>query len=284
MMFSMLLAMIVAVPQNQRAQVDTTVTYTTGSTIRVINPAGRIVVRGGDGTTVRIRATFPAGDRLHIDRSGGVQVQRVVAGVPANAQPMTMELDIPRGAPIDLLGQRTDVVVTGMQARILVRTIGGNIAIRGGRGVVQARSVNGAVTVTGADGALDLRSTSERVTVDSSRGDLTVDTRSGDIAVPIDGFRSVKINSLSGHIVLRGAPARESALEASTHSGDVTMNLSTGAKAEIRAETTDGRIDWRVSGAPAASGGQSRFVLGSGGGSVALRSFGGTVRIVARDQ
>ncbi|NOT08135.1 MAG: DUF4097 family beta strand repeat protein [Gemmatimonadales bacterium] len=263
----------------QSRAVDTTIAYTPGATILVINPSGKTVIRGADRSDIRIRATPPQGDRIDIDRRGGLQIQRVVAGIPANAGPMLFELDVPRGAPIDLLGQRTEVSVVGVLARIAVNSREGNIVIRGGRGVVKARTISGSVTVTGADGALDLRSTSEAVTVDSSRGDLTAETRSGNIVTPLDGFRSVKATSLSGAILLRGVPSREGAVAASSHSGDITLAIPAGANAEIRAGTTDGSIKWRVPGAPAGTATESRLILGSGGGSIDLRSFGGTVRI-----
>lgn len=263
-----------------RSRIDTTIAFDRAGTVDLSLVSGEIVVTSWGRNAVRVHATSERG-RLRLDASPS-RIRLEVRSYRGGMGDTRYEVTIPAGA------------------RLLARSVSGNIHARGGGEVdahsvsgdivlsnassrVTAESVSGSVRITGVRGGLRAGSTSGDLELSDITGDVDARTVSGDIE--LDGVRSafVRTETVSGDTRFAGTLDPKGRYEFHSHSGDLRLILPP-AGASVSAATFSGDVDsdYPMTLLPGtrAGGRQVEFTINGGGGArVVTETFSGDITI-----
>jgi DUF4097 and DUF4098 domain-containing protein YvlB len=138
-------------------QTDTVFAVRPDARLAVSGMGGEVVVRTWDRNEMRVVADHSSRDRLDVRASGsvvrvGVKSRR---GVPRSVE---YNITMPATMSVEIDGTFMDADVRGVQGRIQIETVQGDIVVEGGERVT-AQSVQGDVDVRGARGTLRVGTT-----------------------------------------------------------------------------------------------------------------------------
>jgi DUF4097 and DUF4098 domain-containing protein YvlB len=268
-----------------RTRIDTTLAFERGGTVDLSLISGEIKVDGWDRNEVKIQATSERG-LLRLESS-----------------PSRIRLDV-RSDRGEMGDTRYEVTVPN-SARVLTRSVSGDITTRGGA-EVEAHSVSGDVTVSDVAGRATLESVSGGVEAMHVGGGLRVNAVSGDLrATDVTGdvdaqtvsgeltLQDIKSSyvtteTVSGDLRFSGKVDPKGRYEFHAHSGDVRIALPSGIPgASFSVQTFSGDIDsgCQMTLQPSNENGgrhqrRIEFTLGNGGGAkFTIETFSGDVTI-----
>lgn len=163
-----------------------------------------------------------------------------------------------------------------------LHTEGGNVDVKG-CGDTRVRTAGGNVSIAGATGTVDIETGGGNLDLQRCEGPVTVRTGGGNITVHA-GRGPLKATTGGGNIDARIAhPEGASQVELSTGAGNIALSLPDGVSARLSASTGIGRVSMEPSDRARlkASGQELEALLGSGTGSVRLRTGAGNIDIRA---
>ena len=278
-------------------QADTLVQADGATRLHLQLQRGEVVVRTWDRDAVQVRATYPPGRTLQIERSGGTLVVRVDAqrgrgsGGPSLG-PADFEFTVPRGFDVDVEGMAVGVDIQGTEGHVEVTTVQGAIQVRGGRGNISLESVSGRITVEEARGNIRTNTVAGAITVSGSSGEIYGETVGGSITLTDIRSRRVEARTVSGPLRYDGAIEDGGRYTFGTHAGDVWLRLPEDMNARVSAVTLAGEIKVDFSGAPDTTvrtpgmpGLREKrlmFETGDGSARVSVETFAGTLHILRR--
>ena len=200
--------------------------------IEIDNLKGRIQVRGWNRSEVKLGGTLGEGvERLVVEGSGDHLVVKVQypkqIGVwrSDRSGPTDLQLQVPLQASLDIESVSANIDVDGVAPQSLsVDTVSGDVVIAAAPGSADINSVSG----------------DQRLTLNSR--DVKVESVSGDIALRGRLGGEVHGETVSGQLSIdsNGMPLRD--LQATTVSGDTTLNIALEDGARVKAETVSGDI------------------------------------------
>jgi hypothetical protein len=163
--------------------------------------------------------------------------------------------------PISIERMQGDVSADGDLANIDVHDVGG--------GHVHLRTLKGSITLTNVtDGHVEISSVSGPVTLKNVSGP------------------NVEVNTTNGVITYTGMFSDYGDYEFTTHSGDINVNLPANASIDVAARSVTGKVEndfpfhaKKHVPFPVTSGRAFAGTSNSGGSSVQLRSYSGTIRV-----
>lgn len=241
-----------------------------GDTLRVINPNGRTVIRGGNFTEVRVKADqfySIAGQRPEIRMTPGINDVTVVINTG------------PRGSFFAGNSNRVDLTIElPANAEIDARATSGEIEISGVTGAVQADTSSGDITLSNLPGAATVRSSSGNVTLNGLAGDARVQTTSGNIDAT-DLTHPRDISSSSGGIRVTGTFVDNTHVQSS--SGSVTLRLRPDSSVKIDVTTNSGAVnagDLPLEGLKR-EGNKTTGTLAAGTGNLTIQTSSGSVTL-----
>lgn len=273
---------------------DTTVRMTSSAVVDVTVRTGKLVVRGVDGSTGRVRG----GSSNYELRSTGVSLTlesrddaRRGRETRDDRDESTIELDVPRGVRLVVSTLSADVDIREIGGSVEVRSTSGNVQLTDVPGRAIVETIAGDVRATGSGTLLRVTTVSGDLRVREARGELDLHTTSGDVSVSGERIVRFAAESMSGDIQFDGLLTTDARVQISTHSGDVTVRLPDGARGELSLSTFTGEL---IAGGPltllpgessAARRGRNvrRYALGSGQGPgllLDITTFTGDVRLV----
>jgi len=267
--------------QEKSGGADTTIAVRPGTRLEVHDLNGSITVRTWARNEVRVLAEHSKKDQVDIEYGGAVL--KVSASSRRGApRDVDYQITVPTAMDLTLGGVYADVSVEGSTGRIAVETVQGDVVVRGGRSLVTLHSTNGDVTATGVQGRLEANSTNGTVTVEDAEGEMYVEGVNGDIS--LRGIRSgnVDVSTVNGSIDYHGTVQDDGTYRLSTHNGDVTMTVPTGANATVTVSTFSGDFesDFPVTLTGGRQSKRFSFTVGSGKATMELESFQGSIHLV----
>lgn len=134
-------------------------------------------------------------------------------------------VSVPRDCPVQLNLITADAVITGMGARVSIRSGAGDVTLDGVAGRIDANTVSGVIEAQGLDGAVSFTSVS------------------GDLALAGGTIDRLTARSVSGRIAADVDLMGDSRVQINTVSGEVSLRLSQTTSAEVAITSTAGRID-----------------------------------------
>lgn len=282
-------------PDADRLRVDTGSVRGRAS-LRVSYPGDRVVYRGARGLhSLRVArdGTFFDGGRGGRD----VVVSNRGRGLEAHAE---IVVRVPQGGDLKVYLGAGGVVVRDAEADLAFETGAGDVDVAGVTGEVRVDTGAGAISVSGVDGYVHLDTGSGRVRVaDVSGRALEVDTGSGAVEGKDVSAEKVVVDTGSGRIRFEGLTA--SRVECDTGSGSVHLSLASDIDrvvvdtasgsvtlvvpeelgAELRLDTSSGRISVNAPGAvvDVAKRNSLRGTLGDGVGRIVVDTGSGGVKV-----
>lgn len=259
-------------------QTDTTFAVPAGARLEVNNMSGPVQVTAWDRDAVRVRARHASTTTVDIDRTGNVVRLRVRSdrGMPS----ADLDVSVPRSMSIDVDGTFTNATVTGTTSQVAVRTVHGNVTVRGGSDV-RAEAVQGAVTVENASGTVEAKSVNQHVRVSGARGDVRAEAINGNIAFERIQSSNVRGATVNGRVSYDGTIRDGGRYNLVSHSGDVVLVFPAGANATLSLATMSGEFNSELPLQVTESrpGRRITTVVGTGSARVELETFSGRVRI-----
>lgn len=262
--------------------------------------SGNIVVRGWDRHEVRARAKDA--EKVELSASPAQSARRVDVLISNDEHAVlqsgdcggtsSIELDVPRGATVNLQVRDGDVDVSDV-AEARVESLSGDVNLLRVSKAVEASCLSGDLSLSDSAGRVRLRSVSGGVeasnikTIEAS-DDFSAISTSGDVTLDRIAHTQVKGRTINGDVRLTGALARGGSYELATTSGDVTLTLPADSSFRINARVvasgdivTDFPVKANIGAAPVKESHQSRLIgtVGTGDADLNLTTFSGTVNL-----
>ena len=282
---SLLLAVLLApAPLFSQEKVNRGWSLDADPSIRIHLAAGRLRITGWERDSLAVTGSISAGGgRFYGGGSGkgaklGVETQDWSGSGPAS----TFDVSVPRGSRLWVKTASAAVEVNGVVGEVDLTSVTGNLTVTGNPRVLTGETVDGIVTADGARGVLRLRAGGGSIVVRGGGGDITASTVGGAIDCTAERVERGRLETVTGPILFTGNVAPGAALEAETHSADITLRLLGTVDAELMLASVGGviynRLTPKASG-PLKSGKPVSFLLGSGGAQISARSFKGAVTV-----
>lgn len=275
-----------ALARGQGTARDTTVRVSRDAVVDVSLRTGRLIVRGIEGASGRVRA----GRADYQLRSTGTTLTLSSPSDRGRAPgDGPLELDLPRGVRLNVSTLSADVEIVDIDGSVDVRTTSGNIRLEGVRGRTVIETVSGDIGSTGSTTQLRATTVSGDVRIREARGELDLHTTSGDVTIGGDALRRVVVDGMSGDVTIDSGIADDARVRVTTHSGDVSLRLPESARGQLELSTFNGTL---TAGGPltllpgdgdGARRGRStrRYELGGGGAlQLDLSTFNGDIRLL----
>lgn len=242
--------------------------------LSVTNISGRVDVRAGEGSSIRLRATKTGSPqaventRIECTHDGNrvsVKTRGEIGGLlnlARNVSSVDYDLVVPRDCEVQVEAVGAEVRIQGISAAVHLRTVGGDVDLQHLTGECHVTTVSGDVTGAHLSGALSLRTTSgdARIT-ESQLSHFNLNSVSGDfwIETPLSAGQHYLAKTVSGDLRLLVPPSTGATVQMKSVSGDVESDL----RAEI---IKAGKRHW-----------QGR--INGGGANVEVNSVSGELRI-----
>ncbi|MFD6285048.1 DUF4097 domain-containing protein [Streptomyces sp. NPDC060205] len=184
--------------------------------------------------------------------------------------------------------RRTAVVSLAVPARtrVEVGVIGATAMISGIDGRAVVKGISGDTTLVGLSGPVRADTVSGNVEVQALTGDLRLNSISGDLTVIEGSSPSVRVDSISGSVIVDLDPAgRSSDIRLTSISGEIAVRLPHPADAVVEVDSASGTVssafeDLRIDGQWGAKKITGR--LGAGNGRLKATTVSGSIALLRR--
>ncbi len=267
--------------------------------LRIENVAGRVEVvprgpdtvaeyviyaRGEDEADARRRAAAlevrAARDSKHGDR---IWVAKAKGERWPNHVSVDLVVKTPPDRELSVKVVSADVSVKGIHGHAAVDAVSGDVSVCNGAGPVVAHTVSGDICLEEVGGPVEAGTTSGDIEISAVRREqISVNSVSGDAHINALTGEHITVDSVSGDIAIEVAKPFSGCIESGSVSGDVAIALPAESDCHLQASTLSGTISGTLWPADAQRGRREmRARLGGGGGSVALSTTSGDIRLNA---
>ncbi|MBA3645267.1 MAG: DUF4097 family beta strand repeat protein [Gemmatimonadaceae bacterium] len=269
-----------------QTKVDRAIQLNRDGSFRIWALAGTVRVIGWEKDSVRVRATIPAADQVHLGGGASGAKMFVEAVDERNPQAATIEVTLPKAAKLWVKTATAQVAISGITGSLDIYTVSGAITVSGSPADLNAEAMDGNISVTGSPRWIRAKSASGNVQLRGSSSDATLSTVSGEVSVSGGEFEKAKFESVTGPIRFDGLFVRGGSIVFDSHSGRIDISIPRLNSADIEVVTIAGKIQNALTGARAIPGrygrGAELITANNGGGTqVTIRSFKGDVTLRA---
>jgi DUF4097 and DUF4098 domain-containing protein YvlB len=255
---------------------DRTLTVNGAVDLNVETGSGRIEVRTGDTSTVRIHGEIRAHDEFF--GSGENRIHEIEANPPISQSGNSIRISVPLDERVRRHVSISYELVVPQQTRLRAHTGSGSERAEGVHGPVLMETGSGSVTVAHVDDEVRVQTGSGRIELDAINGKVDAHTGSGTIEG--SGIRGpINAHTGSGSVKLEQTAAGP--LEAHTGSGGVNVRLPADAAFDLYARTGSGHVyvDHPITVQGTVGGHEIQGKVKGGGALVDVRTGSGQVRI-----
>lgn len=255
---------------------DRTLTVNGPVDLVVETGSGRIEVRPGDTSSVRIHGVIRAHDDFFHGDEG--RIHEIETNPPISQTGNSIRIAMPKDEWLRRHVAISYELLVPSETRLRAHTGSGSERVEGIRGPAELETGSGSVTVARVDDAVRIQTGSGRIELNSIKGKVEAHTGSGEIqASGIVG----PINAHTGSGSLRLEQTAPGPLEAHTGSGGVNVRLPADAAFDLYAQTGSGQVyvDHPITVQGTVGGHQIQGKVKGGGALVDVRTGSGSVRI-----
>jgi DUF4097 and DUF4098 domain-containing protein YvlB len=244
--------------------------------LNVETGSGRIEVRTGDTSSVRIHGVIRAQDNFF--RGDEDRIHEIETNPPISQTGNSIHINMLLS---DSLRRHVSIsyeLVVPRETRLRAHTGSGSESVDGIHGPVELETGSGSVTVVRVDDEVRIQTGSGRIQLDSVKGKVDAHTGSGSIdGSAIHG----PINAHTGSGSMRLEQTAPGPLEAHTGSGGVNVRLPADAAFDLYAHTGSGHVfvDHPITVHGDLAGHEIQGKVKGGGALVDVRTGSGSVRI-----
>jgi len=251
--------------------------------LKVWAPAGSVSLEAWDRDSLHIRGTVEQG---RLFAGGGRDAMKVAVEDPTGAtlSPVSdLVIRVPRGAQVSVktvTGAIEAVDVTGW-----FNSVSGSIRLRGTAQRLEAESLDGDITLQAEAPWVRVRTGSGALTIEGRYRDLLASSVSGPIHVVNKEVERGRLESVTGDIHYFGRFRAGGSVDFDSHSGTITLELPAEMAGRLDLTSVSGSIDNQLTAdrpSKTATGAGQKLDLtrGTGGVTITVRSFKGTIRLV----
>jgi DUF4097 and DUF4098 domain-containing protein YvlB len=198
-----------------------------------------------------------------------------------------LTIRMPAGASLYVETVSATVTASGINGELEVETVSGNIEIASKPSGLDVETVSGNIFIASAPAESDVSSVSGKIEIEAAGGSIDVENVSGNIMINGGVIDEGDFSSVSGNLTLHAIPGQDGSLDAETMSGVITLVIDPGLVASFDLTTFSGSIENQVGPEPRRTskytpGKELYFNTGSGGPSISLESFSGSIKLVTR--
>ena len=256
---------------------DRTLNVTGAVDLDVQTSSGRIEVRPGDSSSVRIHAVIRANNEFsHGDEAA--RIREIETNPPVQQTGNTIRIVPPADEWVRRHVSISYELVVPQQSRLRARTGSGSENVEGIQGPLELETGSGSVTVTRVDDEVRIQTGSGHIELDSVKGKVDAHTGSGSIqGAGLAGPVSAHTGSGSVRLEQTGSGP----IEAHTGSGGVNVRLPAEAAFDLYAHTGSGHVtvDHPITMQGSVGGHEIQGKVKGGGALVDVRTGSGSVRI-----
>lgn len=262
-----------------------------GAEIDIENIAGSLTIVGWDAAEVQIEGTLGDGVEgldVRVDDNGvNIKVEYDEDYHGKQASQTDLIIRVPSTSPVSVETISSSIDVSGVRGALDLESVSGRISVKGMPEGLDIENVSGAISVESAPDKSDLASVSGSITVGAAMGSLDAENVSGSIVIEGGTLAGADIETVSGNITCRAIPGPQGDIDMETMSGSITLVVDDGAVASYDLETFSGTISNDFGPEPKKLSKYTpekelRFNTGSGGPSISLNSFSGTIKLQSR--
>jgi putative adhesin len=245
--------------------------FAPGGALEIESQNGRIVVEAWDRPQIRVQMTREV--RAPGQESGRTLMKQLTADVTVSPRRVRIVSVYPKREKVvgfwDLLGRGVRsanihyYVQVPRGTSLDLETANGEVRVRGTQGKLVASTTNGDIDVTSVRGSADVRTTNGEIRIARLEGMADAMTTNGSVAAEITALPST------------------GSMELHTTNGNVQLALPRDIRAEVEANTTNGRvnINYTVTMIGSITSKSIRGTIGGGGAKIRLETTNGNIDV-----
>ena len=257
-------------------------------TVSVSNIEGTVKVIGWGNAQVEITGTLGA-DVEELEITGDDSELRIEVKAPRHPERLETDLvlRIPAAASIEVETVSATIEIEGVTGSGDLESVSGWVTTSGRPSELSIETVSGDITVAESAPRTDLASVSGSIKVDMATGELDAESVSGAIRVEDGSLEDGSFETVSGDISFAGDIVGRGSYDFESMSGGVTLLVSSSVSADFDITTFSGNIDNDIGPEAEQTSKYTpekelSFSAGSGGASVSIESFSGSIKIKTR--
>jgi DUF4097 and DUF4098 domain-containing protein YvlB len=274
-----LLCLIVATGAYGDQTIDESKAAHSEGTVSIENIAGSIVVIGWNKNEVKVTGTLGKNiEGLTFEVDGDeteIEVDYPKHG--KNTGDADLEIHVPERSSVDIETVSASIDVSKVKGALDLQSVSGRIDVTGEPSEVEIQSVSGTAIAQVSTSEISAENVSGSIELSGKVTRIEAATVSGNIEIMTENTERIETESVSGSIEYDGALAKNGSYTFDSFSGTTKLTLPGNTNADVDFETFSGSVDNEFNG-KGGSKSQS-FAIGSGGASVSVETFSGTLRI-----
>lgn len=286
------LAFLMAVGTLWAAQpVNKTYPVGPGAEIDIDVLSGTVTIEGWGKNMVEVTGTLGDGvESLEIDGDeDGVSIEAEYDEHYHGKQQVDTDLTIrvPSGSTVSAETVSASISVSGVTGELDLESVSGMVVVTTMPSALDVETVSGNISVESAPADSDLASVNGKIEVQAAGGSLDVENVSGKIMIYGGFIDEGDFESVSGDITCHASPRPGGSLDVETMSGAITVVIDAGLVASFDLTTFSGAIENQIGPEPRRTskftpGKELYFNTGTGGPSISLESFSGSIKLITR--
>ena len=268
-------------------QVDRVLDASSAGSVKVMNTRGDVEIYGWDRDEIRVRGELDDLVDEFIFEVKGDQA-RIEVRLPRHninwGDGSNLEIYVPENSTVDFQGVSTDISIENLLGGLRARSVSGDVTAANIQERVHIKTVSGDIDISDSSGKANIVTVSGEIEIEMDSGMIILDTVSGDIEAELEEFSALRANAVSGGIEVEGKLVDNGDIDMSSVSSDLVLNLGGPINAHLVVETgPGGDIENFLTDDEPIEKFPSRMALeatlGSGEGTIKLRTVSGDIRI-----
>jgi DUF4097 and DUF4098 domain-containing protein YvlB len=267
-----------------RSRIDTTFAFDKTGSINVTVGSGDIAVTGWSRDQIHVHAVSDNND-IRFDASSSRMNLEVTGG--HRGSDTRFEVSVPYGVHVAVRSMSGDISVRGTRGEVEAHAQSGDIEVEDVATRLDVNTLSGSIEAHNVSGNVDIGTTSGDVKVIDVRGNVDVGTVSGDIELRGVTSKVVRAKTTSGDVTFDGLIDPAGRYDLATHSGDVRLHVQRDASAQLTVATWNGGVnsEFPITLKPGqhdiGSSNAKRFIFTIGGGAarISAETFSGDITI-----
>ena len=289
---AVMIAMLIAVGAAWAAQsVSESLPIGPGGEVEIEVLSGKVTVEAWNQDMVEVTGTLGDGvEGIEVEGDeDGVRIEVEYDEHYHGKQDVATDLTIrmPAGASLSIETVSAAVSASGIDGEVDIETVSGNIEVASKPSGLDVETVSGNIMISSTPTESDVSSVSGKIEIEAAGGSLDVENVSGKILVNGGFLDDADFSTVSGNISIHAALRGDGHLDAETMSGVITLVIDPSLVASFDLSTFSGSIENQIGPEPRRTskytpGKELYFNTGSGGPSISLESFSGSIKLVTR--
>jgi DUF4097 and DUF4098 domain-containing protein YvlB len=286
------LAFLMAVGTAWAAQsVSETYPVGPGAEIDIDVLSGTVIIVAGSEGVVEVTGTLGDGvESLEIDGDeDGVYIEVEYDEHYHGRQQVDTDLTIrlPAGSTLTVETVSASISVDGVTGELDLESVSGSVDIATMPAALDVETVSGNIYVASAPADSDVSSVNGTIEIQVVGGSIDVENVSGETMIHGGVIDNGDLESVSGNITCHAIPGPDGSLDIETMSGIITLVIDSTLTASFDLSTFSGSIENQIGPEPRRTskytpGKELYFNTGTGGPSISLESFSGSIKLITR--